>query len=83
MPKSFGKIIKLKCGDTKIRVMVAWQPWCGETNVSMLMNMHRPTAEGGFHDEHGNALKPAIVQDCTRHKGLYSQIGLCNELLLH
>jgi len=43
----------------------------------MLMNMHWPTAEGCFHDEHGNALKPAIIRDCNRHKGLYLQIGLC------
>jgi len=49
----------------------------------MLMNMHWPTAVDGFHDECENALKPAIVQDCNRHNGLYSQIGLHDELLLH
>jgi len=33
MPKSFGKIIKLKCGDTKIRVIdgltaMVWRDKC-------------------------------------------------------
>jgi hypothetical protein len=33
------------------------------------MNMLHPPAEGNFHDKHGNALKPAIVQDYNRHIG--------------
>jgi hypothetical protein len=36
-------------------------------NVNMLNDMHRPLAEGNFCDEHGDALKPAIVQDYNMH----------------
>jgi hypothetical protein len=32
-------------------------------------NMHAPTAEGNFCDEHGNAIKPATVGDNHRHMG--------------
>jgi len=31
--------------------------------------MHYPPAESNFCDEHGNALKPAIIQDYNRHTG--------------
>ena len=35
----------------------------------MLMNMHSPPLEGNFCNEHGKAVKLAIVQDCNRHTG--------------
>jgi hypothetical protein len=38
--------------------------WKDKRNVNMLMNMHHPPVEGNFCDEHGNTLKPAVVQDC-------------------
>ena len=31
------------------------------------MSMHSPPLEGNFCDEHGNAMKPAIIQDYNRH----------------
>jgi hypothetical protein len=31
--------------------------------------MHCPPAEGNFCDEHGNAIKPAIVADYNAHMG--------------
>jgi hypothetical protein len=31
--------------------------------------MHAPPAEGNFCDEHGKAIKPAIVGDYNRHMG--------------
>jgi hypothetical protein len=35
-----------------------------------LVKKHHPSAEGNFcGDEHGNVLKPAIVQDYNRHMG--------------
>jgi len=33
------------------------------------MNMYPPPLEGNFSDDHGNAMKPAIIQDCNRHMG--------------
>jgi hypothetical protein len=36
-------------------------------NVNMLANMRHSPAEGNFHDENGNTLKPAIVQEYNRH----------------
>jgi hypothetical protein len=41
--------------------------WEDNRNVNMLTNMHRPISEGNFCNEHRNALKPVIVQDCNRH----------------
>jgi len=33
------------------------------------MNMHSPSLEGNFCDDHGKAMKLAIIQDCNRHMG--------------
>jgi hypothetical protein len=41
--------------------------WKDKGHVNMLTNMHHPPAEGNFCDEHGNALKPAIIQDYNQH----------------
>jgi hypothetical protein len=43
--------------------------WKDKRDIHMLMNMHHLPAEGNFCDEHGNALKPAIVQDYNKHTG--------------
>jgi len=37
--------------------------------VCLLPNIHDPPREGNYHDEHGNAIKPAIVADYNRHMG--------------
>jgi hypothetical protein len=34
--------------------------------VCLLTNIHDPPTEGNYHDEHGNAIKPAIVADYNR-----------------
>jgi hypothetical protein len=41
---------------------------CGQY-VGILTNIHDPPSEGNFRDEHGNAIKPAIVADYNRHVG--------------
>jgi hypothetical protein len=41
--------------------------WKDKRHVNMLTNMHHPPAEGNFRDEHGNALKPVIIQDYKQH----------------
>jgi hypothetical protein len=45
--------------------------WKDKQNTSILMNIrvHAAPSEGYFCDEHGNALKPAVVQDCNGHIG--------------
>jgi hypothetical protein len=63
MPRDFGTKLGLKRGDLTAIV------WKDKLNVNMLTNMHRSPAEGNFCDEHGNALKPAIVQNYNRHMG--------------
>lgn len=71
MPKNFGLQIELKRGDVKTRVkgnltaIVYKDKW----NVNVLKNLHSPPLEGNFCDEHGKAMKPAIIQDYNRHMG--------------
>jgi hypothetical protein len=52
-------------------------------NVNMLTNMHHPPAEGNFCNEHGNDLKPAIVQGCNRHMGHADKSDHIMKHLLH
>jgi hypothetical protein len=59
MPQEFRKTMKLKRGDTrtKVRGNVAAMIWKDRRHVNVLTNMHHPSREGNFRDEHGNALK--------------------------
>jgi hypothetical protein len=71
MPRDFGTKLRLKRGDLKTRVTgdlisIAWKD---KRNVNMLTDIHCSPAEGNFCDEHGNALKPAILQDYNRNMG--------------
>jgi hypothetical protein len=43
--------------------------WTGKRDVCLLTNIHDPPTEGNYHDEHGNAIKPAIVANYNRHMG--------------
>jgi hypothetical protein len=43
-------------------------------DVHVLTNMHHPPTNGNFCDEHGNAIKPEIIQDNNRHTG-YVDLG--------
>jgi hypothetical protein len=67
MPQDFGK--RLQLGDIKtwMRGNLITIAWNDERDVNMLVNMHHPPAEGNFCDEHGNSLKPAIVQNYNTH----------------
>jgi len=71
MLKNFVHSMKMKKGKLKTKVK-------GNTtdivrkdkqNVNILMNMHCPPLDGNFCDEHGKAVKPAIIQDYSRHMG--------------
>jgi hypothetical protein len=40
------------------------------------MDMHHPPVEGNFHNEHGNALKSAIIQAITNTWGTWTGVTL-------
>jgi len=63
--------MKLKKGElkTKVKDNMTAIAWKTRRNVNILMNMHCPPMEGNFCDKHGNAMKPATIQDCSRHMG--------------
>jgi hypothetical protein len=62
---------RLKKGDirTRVRRDMTAIIWKDKRDVYMLTNMHYPPAEGNFCDQHGNAIKPAIVADYNAHMG--------------
>ena len=43
--------------------------WRDIRDIYLLSNMQNATAEGNFCDDHGNAVKPAIVEDYNKHMG--------------
>jgi len=43
--------------------------WKDKTDLRLLTNIHDPPREGNYCDEHGNAIKPAIVADYNGHMG--------------
>jgi hypothetical protein len=71
MPQEFRKTMKLTWGDlrTRVRGNPTAMIWKDKRHVNMLTNMHHPPAQGNFHDEHGNTLKPVIIQDYNQHMG--------------
>jgi len=72
MPKDLKpKTLRLKRGDIRVRTRgdltaVAWKD---KREVCLLTNIHDPPREGNYRNEHGNAIKPAIVADYNRHMG--------------
>jgi len=68
MPKDLKpKTLRLKRGDIRVRnrgdlTAVVWKD---ERDVCLLTNIHDPPTEGNYRDEHGNAIKPAIMADLT------------------
>jgi len=43
--------------------------WRDKRDVCLLTNIHDTPTEGNYRDEHGNAIKPAIVADYNCHMG--------------
>jgi len=54
---------------TKVKGNMTAIVWKDELNVNILMNMHSPTLECNFCDEHGKTVKLAIMQDYNWHRG--------------
>jgi hypothetical protein len=71
MPKNFGHTMKMKRSDvkTKVKGNLTATVWKDKRIVNKLKNLYSPPMEDNFCDEHGKAMKPAIIQDCNRHMG--------------
>ena len=72
MPKDLKpKTLKLKRGDIRVRTRgdLTAVVWKDKRDVFLLTNIHDPPREGNYRDEHGNAIKPAIVADYNHHMG--------------
>jgi hypothetical protein len=67
---------RLKRGDilSRSRDDLMAMVWRDKRDIHVLTNMHHPPANGNFCDEHGNAIKPEIIQDYNRHIG-YVDLG--------
>jgi hypothetical protein len=67
MHRYFGKKPKVEQGDikTEVRDDLAVILRNSKQNISTLRNMHCSPAGGDFGGEHGNALKPVIIQGLT------------------
>jgi len=65
------KTPRLKRGDIQVRTMgdLTAVVWKDKRDVCLLTNIHDPPREGNYRNEHGNAIKPAIVADYNRHMG--------------
>jgi hypothetical protein len=72
MPKDLKpQTLRLKRGDIRVRTRgdLTALVWRDKRDVYILTNIHDPPREGNLRDEHGNAIKPAIVADYNRHMG--------------
>ena len=72
MPKDLRpKTMRLKRWDICVRTRgdLSAVVWNDKRDERLLTNIHNPPREGNYCDEHGNAIKPAIVVDYNRHMG--------------
>ena len=70
MPKDLRpKTLRVKHGDIQVRTggNLTAVVWRGRRDLCLLTNIHDPSREGNYRDEHGNAIKPAIVADYNCH----------------
>jgi hypothetical protein len=83
MPQEFRKTMKLTHGDirTRVRGNLTAMIWKDKRHVNMLTNVHHPPAEGNFHDEHVNTLKPMIIQDYNQHMGYFDKSDRMTNIL--
>jgi hypothetical protein len=65
------KTLRLKHGDIQARTRgdLMAVVWRDKRDVCLLTNIYDPPTEGNYCDEHGNAIKPAIVADYNHHLG--------------
>ena len=65
------KTVRLKRGDVCVRTRddLTAAVWRDKRYLCLLTNIHDPPSVCNYHDEHGNAKKPAIVADYNRYMG--------------
>jgi hypothetical protein len=73
MPKDLKpKTLRLKLCDIPVRIRghLTAVVWKDKRDVCLLTYIYDPPTDGNNRNEHGNAIKPAIVEDYNRHMGL-------------
>jgi hypothetical protein len=43
--------------------------WRDKRDIYIMTNMHNLPTNDNFHDEHGNAIKPRIIQNYNQYRG--------------
>jgi hypothetical protein len=66
MPTKFGKTMKMTQGDTACDLTSSVE---GERKCERFMNIHHPSADSIFSNEHENSAKWATVHNYKRHMG--------------
>jgi len=63
--------LRLQRGDIRVRTRgdLTAVVWRDKRDVCLLTNIHDPSREGSYRNEHGNARKPTIVADYNRQIG--------------
>ena len=63
--------LRLKRGDIRVKTRgdLTAVVWKEKRDVCLLTNIHDPSREGNYCDEHGNVIKLAIVADYNHHMG--------------
>ena len=70
MPKDLEPTtLRLKRGDIRVRTRgdLTAVVWRDKRDVCLLTNIHDPPTEGNYRDKHGNAIKPAIVENSQQN----------------
>jgi len=68
-PRTSNPTLKLKRGDIRVRTRgdLTVVVWKDKRDACLLTNIHDPPREGNYCNEHGIAIKPAIVACYNRH----------------
>jgi len=71
MPKDLNPRLRLQRGDIRVRTRgdLTSVVWRDKIDVCLLTNIHDPPREDNYRNEHGNAIKTAIVADYNRQMG--------------
>jgi hypothetical protein len=67
----------LKRGKIQVRVRgnMTALVWKDKQDIHTFTNMHNPPAEVNFCDEHGNAIKPTIMEEYSKHTSFVDKMN--------
>ena len=73
------KTVRLKCGDIRVRTRgdLTAVVWKDKRDVCLLTNIHYPPREGNYRDEHGNAIKLALLHVFSEGHDANHAIQMC------